>query len=358
MRSLRPYSLVGANHRRHFIFRKHRIPAPERDFATIVGNTFAQVHIPAVWVGHQVPATIEAIQFPYDFAILCTGRFTEYQRLSLCRTVPESTSRIGIATRKGTILPIITHGITFIPPIEAGVVIPFHRGTVKRRERHHLPAFRAHLNFRSDFKVTLESNSLLLVVQGQFHLKLAHGRRRHFPGATLDDIVRNHRIDNNSVFSSHHHTDDRFGIRIFRIESQANGVTGLFNFRLHQLEFAPAAGTFGRAGAFFGTRGTRFHDFAAGTTFGTGGFTAGARHRSLAAGAFNRSRRRGDKFIAGHDFGILLDFAKIAIPTDKGIPFMFRGFRRNRCSTIFHPQGIPNRRFVIVNKDDRVFYLG
>ena len=135
-----------------------------------------------------------------------------------------------------------------------------------------------------------------------------------------------------------------FGPRIFRIESQANGVTGLFNFRFHQLEFSATAR------ALLDTRGTRHLDFAAGAFNGA--------RRFFGTGAFFAARRFRKLFIYGHHVKDSLDHLKLAVPTDKGVTFMFRSFGSNRGGTVFHPQGILNHRLFIFPERNRILDLG
>ena len=336
--NLRPHSLVGAKHLGHrVVITGHGIPAPEGNRGIIVGSTLREVHIPAVRVSHQVPAAIQAIKFPHDFTILGAGRFANHQRLTFGSSVPEAASSIGIFASKGAVLPVITHRVLFIPPVQ-GSVIGLKVALIESGQRNHLPATRSGLDFGFNLKATLIHVMSYLVAHRQSHFELADRGRSHFPLTTIHHRARNILIRNRAVFAHHQHMGDCRFTGVFGTEGQQDCIAGLFNFRFHNPDFATfAAGARFRIGVRNdGTRGLR-NDAAKGYLDGAGRF------REL--------------FVGSHHIKVPDNLVEFAVPPRKGVAFAYRVCRRHGSRAVFHHLNVANLGFVKIQEGNFVQHL-
>ena len=373
--NLSPHGFVGPNHIVHqFVTALRRDPAPECNLGSIIGRTLLDVHIPAIRVSHQVPAAVQAIEFPHDFRILGAGRFANHQRIAFGRTIPEAASGIGIFAVKGAVLPVVTHRVLFIPPVERGIA-SLYLLLVEGGQRNHLPATRSGLDFRGDFEVFLSFGMSCTVVHHQDHFVLADRSRSQFPLATANNRILKG-INPNGIFSANHKDacDCRF-TDVFGTEGQADCiVAGLFNGRLHNLDFIGEARARGRnAARAFGFTGARNFDRTR-RFFGTAGTFGFARTRNfdrtrgfrLAAGTFglararnfDRTRRFRKFFVGGLYFDTLGNHIEFTVPAHKSVAFTHRVSRRHGRRAVFHHLNVTNLGIIVIQEGYHVLHLG
>ena len=366
--NLRPHSFVRAKFRGIHFVAGYGVPAPEGHLGVIIGKTLREVHFPAVRVSHQVPAAVQAVEFPHDFAILGAAGFANHQRIANGRAVPESASGIDAFAIECAVLPVIAHRVTFIPPVERGI-INLHLLLVEGGQRNHLPATRSGLDFGVDFKVFYGFGMSCTVVHNQDHLVLADWSRHQFPLRTANNRILKS-IDPDSVFSANHQDACEGGFAdVFGTEGQADCiVAGLFDGRRHNLDFARKARArdFNRAGGFFDA--ARAFGFARARNFydATGGFfnrtrrfldTAGA-FRLARARDFDRARRFRILFVGCHDIEILDNVIEFTVPASKCITFAHRICRRHSSRAVFHHLNVTNLGFIVIQEGDLVQDLG
>ena len=111
---MHPKSLVRSEHFGFHIATGFRIPLAEVDIFIL-----RELHVPAIRIGHEVPARILIFELPDDCIVHVWSLQAHHQRLLFNWAIPVTASRLKLVLHAElAILPEIANRIRFIPPVD------------------------------------------------------------------------------------------------------------------------------------------------------------------------------------------------------------------------------------------------
>ena len=198
-----------------------------------------QPDIPAVGVSHQVPATIER---PFNFVTGHRRIRTQRERPAAQGAIPEALFCLDIATAILLILPEITEGGRFIPPVEQRVAIEDNRIHLHIRKRKHLPSIAGHFDFGAHHERRIERNRINLIRKCRLQHIASRQQRILHPDMFIRSFL--HFFGKAVVFQDislgiHQRNLQlcrTFCVKFVRSNCQLHGVSGLCKFMDHQFK--------------------------------------------------------------------------------------------------------------------------
>ena len=207
---LGPHGFVRLQVLGFFVISRFRIITVEADFRFLVHILFfirmagKQADFPTVGICHQVPAAVNAIEFPDSILAVIFDIALQHQREAIQRAVPGTTgSNHRVTAVIPPVLPVVTAVAKFIPPVEDLVIgRPVDCRGIHGCKGNHLPAILTHRgNGGLDTKFLLERIRFLLVFESEDHLV----------------ITRALHAENHFGFEAHRHGITQQGIEHHRV---------------------------------------------------------------------------------------------------------------------------------------------